>query len=53
MSATFLGEWEVDGTLGLVFSLVTVAAGVVYLAAAEAGRRRDRRRGAGGDVRPA
>src|ERR1700761_2458043 len=43
MSASFLGEWEVDGTLGLLFSLLTVAAGVVYLAAAEVGRRRDRR----------
>jgi cytochrome c oxidase assembly factor CtaG len=44
MSASFLGEWELDGTLGLVFSLLTVAAGVVYLAAAKVGRRRDRRR---------
>jgi putative membrane protein len=39
----FLGEWELDGTIGLVFSLLTVAIGVVYLAAAELGRRRDRR----------
>src|SRR6201995_1119961 len=43
MSAGFLGEWELDGTLGLVFSLLTVAAGVAYLGAAELGRRRDRR----------
>lgn len=40
---TFLGEWELDGTVGLVFSLLTVAVGVGYLAAAEIGRRRDRR----------
>jgi putative membrane protein len=39
----FLGEWELDGTIGLLFSLLTVAIGVVYLAAAELGRRRDRR----------
>lgn len=39
----FLGEWELDGTVGLVFSLLTVAVGVVYLAATEVGRRRDRR----------
>ena len=38
-----LGEWELDGTIGLVFSLLTVATGIVYLAAAEVGRRRDRR----------
>src|SRR6201992_1445372 len=43
MSAGFLGEWELDGTLGLVFSLLAVAIGVAYLAAAEVGRRRDRR----------
>lgn len=39
----FLTEWELDGTLGLVFSAATVALGVVYLLAAEVGRRRDRR----------
>ena len=39
----FLGEWELDGTVGLVFSLLTVATGAAYLAAAEVGRRRDRR----------
>jgi putative membrane protein len=39
----FLGEWELDGTIGLVFSLLTVAMGVVYLVAAEIGHRRDRR----------
>jgi putative membrane protein len=43
MNAGFLGEWEVDGTLGLVFSLLTVAAGLAYVASAEIGRRRDRR----------
>jgi cytochrome c oxidase assembly factor CtaG len=43
VSAGFLGEWELDGTLGLVFSLLAVAAALVYLAAAEVGRRRDRR----------
>jgi cytochrome c oxidase assembly factor CtaG len=43
MSASFLGEWGLDGILGLVFSLLTVTAGVFYLAAAEVGRRRDRR----------
>ncbi|HTT93574.1 MAG TPA: cytochrome c oxidase assembly protein [Solirubrobacterales bacterium] len=40
----FLSEWELDGTIGLAFTLLTVAVGVVYVAAAEAGRRRDRRR---------
>jgi putative membrane protein len=39
----FLTEWELDGTIGLVFSLLTLAIGVVYLAAAEVGHRRDRR----------
>jgi putative membrane protein len=39
----FLAEWELDGAIGLVFSLLTVAAGVIYLGAAEVGRRRDRR----------
>jgi cytochrome c oxidase assembly factor CtaG len=39
----FLGEWELDGTIGLVFSLLTVAAGGAYLVAAAVGRRRDRR----------
>ncbi|MBS1883432.1 MAG: cytochrome c oxidase assembly protein [Actinobacteria bacterium] len=39
----FLGEWEWDGTVGLVFSLLTVVVGVAYLAAAWLGRRRDRR----------
>ncbi|HEX4731830.1 MAG TPA: cytochrome c oxidase assembly protein [Solirubrobacterales bacterium] len=38
-----IGEWELDGAIGLVFSLLTVAVGVVYLAAAEIGHRRDRR----------
>jgi putative membrane protein len=40
---TFLTEWGLDGTLGLLFSGLTVAVGVVYLLAAEIGRRRDRR----------
>lgn len=40
---TFLTEWELDGTLGLLFSALGVAAGVLYLVAAEVGRRRDRR----------
>jgi putative membrane protein len=40
----FLTAWELDGTLGLLFSALTVAVGVAYLAAAEIGRRRDRRR---------
>jgi putative membrane protein len=39
----FLGEWELDGTVGLVFSLLTVAVGVAYLGAAALGERRDRR----------
>jgi putative membrane protein len=39
----FLTEWELDGTLGLLFSALTVAVGVVYLLAAEIGHRRDRR----------
>jgi putative membrane protein len=39
----FLGGWELDGTVGLVFSLLTAGTGVAYLAAAEVGRRRDRR----------
>jgi putative membrane protein len=38
-----VSEWQLDGTIGLLFSLLTVAIGVVYLAAAELGRRRDRR----------
>jgi putative membrane protein len=43
MTAGFLGEWELDGAIGLAFSLLTVAVGIVYLAAAEIGHRRDRR----------
>jgi cytochrome c oxidase assembly factor CtaG len=39
----FLTEWELDGTLGLLFTALTVAIGVAYLLAAEVGRRRDRR----------
>lgn len=43
IASIFLGEWELDGTVGLVFSLLTAAVGVVYLGAAEVGHRRDRR----------
>jgi cytochrome c oxidase assembly factor CtaG len=43
MTAGFLGEWELDGAIGLAFSLLTVAVGIVYLAAAKIGHRRDRR----------
>jgi cytochrome c oxidase assembly factor CtaG len=41
--SSFLTDWELDGTLGLLFSALTVAIGVAYLVAAEVGRRRDRR----------
>lgn len=43
LGGIFLAEWELDGTVGLVFSLLTIAVGVVYMGAAELGRRRDRR----------
>jgi putative membrane protein len=39
----FLTEWDLDGALGLAFSLLTVTVGLAYLVAAEIGRRRDRR----------
>jgi len=39
----FFTEWELDGTLGLLFSALSVAIGILYLVAAEVGRRRDRR----------
>jgi hypothetical protein len=39
----FFTDWKLDGTVGLIFTLLTVAIGVAYLAAAEVGRRRDRR----------
>ncbi|MBS1844816.1 MAG: cytochrome c oxidase assembly protein [Actinobacteria bacterium] len=39
----FLTDWELDGTLGLIFSAMTLGIGVLYLIAAEIGRRRDRR----------
>jgi cytochrome c oxidase assembly factor CtaG len=39
----FFTEWELDGTVGLIFTLLTVAVGVAYVTAAEIGRRRDRR----------
>src|SRR3984885_1574363 len=40
----FASEWGTDGPIGLAFPLRAVASGVVYLLAAEIGRRRDRRR---------
>ena len=40
----FATEWGTDGPIGLAFTLLAVASGVVYLLAAEVGRRRDRRR---------
>jgi putative membrane protein len=43
MTGSFLTEWDIDGTIGLIFSLLTAATGIAYLAAAEIGRRRDRR----------
>jgi cytochrome c oxidase assembly factor CtaG len=43
MTRGFLTEWDLDGTVGLIFSLVTVAIGIAYVIAAEIGRRRDRR----------
>ena len=39
----FFTEWELDGTVGLIFTLLTAAVGVAYLVATEVGRRRDRR----------
>jgi putative copper resistance protein D len=39
----FATEWGTDGPIGLAFTLLAVASGVVYLLAAELGRRRDRR----------
>ena len=39
----FATEWGTDGPIGLAFTLLAVASGVVYLLAAEIGRRRDRR----------
>ena len=43
MTASFLTEWGLDGTVGLIFSLLTGATGIAYLATGEIGRRRDRR----------
>jgi len=40
----FATEWGTDGPIGLAFTLLAVASGVVYLLATEIGRRRDRRR---------
>jgi cytochrome c oxidase assembly factor CtaG len=40
----FATEWGTDGPLGLAFTLLAVVSGLVYLLAAEVGRRRDRRR---------
>jgi putative copper resistance protein D len=39
----FATEWGTDGPIGLAFTLLAVASGIVYLLAAEIGRRRDRR----------
>ncbi|MFZ0388268.1 MAG: cytochrome c oxidase assembly protein [Solirubrobacteraceae bacterium] len=39
----FVTEWGTDGPIGLAFTLLAAASGVVYLLAAELGRRRDRR----------
>jgi putative membrane protein len=39
----FATDWGTDGPIGLAFTLLAVASGVVYLLAAELGRRRDRR----------
>jgi putative membrane protein len=36
-------DWSIDGSIGLAFLLVTVAAGGIYLSAAAIGTRRDRR----------
>jgi putative membrane protein len=41
--SAFFTDWALDGTVGLIFTLLTAAVGVAYLAAAEVGRRRDRR----------
>lgn len=38
-----LSDWSVDGPAGLALTLLTVCAGLAYLAAAARGRRRDRR----------
>lgn len=38
-----LGDWQLDGTLGLLFTLLTATIGVAYLFGAAIGRRRDRR----------
>jgi putative membrane protein len=40
----FATEWGTDGPIGLAFTLLAVASGLVYLLATEVGRRRDRRR---------
>jgi putative membrane protein len=39
----FATEWGTDGPIGLAFTLLAVASGMVYLLAAEIGGRRDRR----------
>jgi putative membrane protein len=39
----FATEWGTDGPIGLAFTLLAVASGLIYLLAAEVGRRRDRR----------
>jgi putative membrane protein len=40
----FATQWGTDGPIGLAFTLLAVASGLIYLLAAEVGRRRDRRR---------
>jgi putative membrane protein len=39
----FFTDWELDGTVGLIFTLLTAGVGLAYLVAAEIGTRRDRR----------
>jgi cytochrome c oxidase assembly factor CtaG len=39
----FATEWGTDGPIGLAFTLLAVASGIVYLLATEVGHRRDRR----------
>jgi cytochrome c oxidase assembly factor CtaG len=41
--SAFFTDWVLDGTVGLVFTLLTAAIGFAYLVAAAVGRRRDRR----------
>jgi putative membrane protein len=41
--SAFFTDWELDGSVGLLFTLLTVAIGIVYVVEADVGRRRDRR----------